>query len=817
MDFNAVFPPQTLPSKSKGKKWRHDCLDWAATRTYFNYSHIRKDVVHMKINYDLVNGIIHMEDVAAILNPGHISTAFVPEKIQHYPIINSKLNTLRGEEAARIFDWRVIVTNPYAVSQIEETKKEEYFASIQQIVEDQNMSQQQAEQQMQDTSDFYDHDWQDARELAANELLRHYSKELGFHSLFNEGFMDALICSMEVYQCGISGGEPFIIKLNPLKLRTFRSGYSNRIEDADVIIYEDYWSPARIIDTYYDELSTKDIKWLSDSLPDYGGQGPLGAAGNYNEAYPFINAHGIYGENGIIVDDHSGLGAIYDDLQTMVGGLGSDLLPYDVAGNVRVLRVWWKSRRKILIVKSFDPITGEENLDFYPETYIPDEDAGETSEAVWVNEEWEGTKIGEDIYVGIRPCLVQHNSISNPSRCYAGIVGTIYNINESSPYSLVDMMKPYNYLYDAIHAKLVDMIATNWGKLLELDLALKPKNWEVEKWMYFARANKVLIKDSFNEGSKGSATGKLAGGLNNATKGYVDADWGQSIQNYIELLQWTKDSMSDLVGINRQREGNTYNRETVGGIERAVLQSSYITDWLFQQHDDTKRRVLECFLEQAKGALRGRSKKFQYILSDGSKKVLEINGDLFSECSYGLVCDNSNDTQKLYANLDQLAQAGLQNQMIDFSAMLKLYSSASMQEKMRIIDNSQKQMQQRQQEMQQQQQQLEQQKIQADQQAKMAELQQKDTLNQRDNQTKIEVANINARAEYLRLGIYEDENNEELRREEMAIDREKLRAEIEQFDKELRMKDKELNQKREIELKKIDAQKQIASKKNNNK
>lgn len=771
----------------------------------------------MKINYDLVNGIIHMEDVAAILNPGHISTAFVPEKIQHYPIINSKLNTLRGEEAARIFDWRVIVTNPYAVSQIEETKKEEYFASIQQIVEDPNMSQQQAEQQMQDTSDFYDHDWQDARELAANELLRHYSKELGFHSLFNEGFMDALICSREVYQCGISGGEPFITKLNPLKLRSFRSGYSNRIEDADVIIYEDYWSPARIIDTYYDELSTKDVKWLSDSLPDYGGQGPLGAAGNYNEAYPFINAHGIYGENGIIVDDHSGLGAIYDDLQTMVGGLGSDLLPYDVAGNVRVLRVWWKSRRKILIVKSFDPITGEENLDFYPETYIPDEDAGETSEAVWVNEEWEGTKIGEDIYVGIRPCLVQHNSISNPSRCHAGIVGTIYNINESSPYSLVDMMKPYNYLYDAIHAKLVDMIATNWGKLLELDLALKPKNWEVEKWMYFARANKVLIKDSFNEGSKGSATGKLAGGLNNATKGYVDADWGQSIQNYIELLQWTKDSMSDLVGINRQREGNTYNRETVGGIERAVLQSSYITDWLFQQHDDTKRRVLECFLEQAKGALRGRSKKFQYILSDGSKKVLEINGDLFSECSYGLVCDNSNDTQKLYANLDQLAQAGLQNQMIDFSAMLKLYSSASMQEKMRIIDNSQKQMQQRQQEMQQQQQQLEQQKIQADQQAKMAELQQKDALNQRDNQTKIEVANINARAEYLRLGIYEDENNEELRREEMAIDREKLRAEIEQFDKELRMKDKELNQKREIELKKIDAQKQIASKKNNNK
>lgn len=761
----------------------------------------------MKVNYDLINGIIHMEDVASVLNPGDISTAFIPDKIQHYPIINSKLNTLRGEEAARVFDWKVIVTNPYSVSQIEEDKKAQFYESVKQIVEDPNLDEQQAQQQMQETQDYYDKDWQDIREIRANELLRHYSKEQNFKQIFNDGFMDVLANNTEVYSCTIEGGEPVLRRLNPLKLRVFRSGYSNRIEDADVLIYEDYWSPGRIVDTYYDELSPKQIKWISDGIPDFGGASPIGAAGNYNEAYPFINRSRIVGDEGIMVDKNSGFAEVFDELASLDGGLGSNLLPYDVAGNIRVLRVWWKSKRKIIKVKSYDPTTGEEQFDFYPETYVAREEEGEEAETYWINEAWEGTKIGEDIYVGIRPCLVQNNSLSNPSRCHFGIVGTIYNVNESLPYSLVDMMKPYNYLYDSVHAKLVDLIATNWGKLLEMDLAMKPKNWEVDKWMYFARANKVLIKDSFNEGNKGASTGKLAGGLNNASKGYIDADWGQSIQNYINLLQWITDSMSNLVGINRQREGQTYNRETVGGIERAVLQSSYITDWIFSQHDDTKRRVLECFLEIAKGALHGRNKKFQYILSDNSLKVIDIPGDEFCENDYGLVVDNSNDTQKLYSQIETLAQAALQNQLLDFSSILKLYTSASIQEKIKIVESAQKRKEQADQQAQQQAQQMQQQQIQAQQQQLQMQQQQQDMLNQRDNETRIKVAEINSRAEELRLGIYAEDNNVQIRNRELDIEQQKLRADIEQFDRELRQKDKELEQKKEIELKKIEAQK----------
>ena len=811
MENITAFPRQKLPYKSKGEKWRKQCVDWCSHKTYFTYSPIRKTAVQMKINYDLLNGIIHMEDVSRILNPGNISTAFIPDKIQHYPIINSKLNTLRGEEAARVFDWRVIVTNQYAISQMEEEKRAQFNEMVRGIVEDMQVNEQDAGRELEEGKEFYDKKYQDILETQSNELLRHYYKELNFKQVFNDGFMDACTVAAEVYQCGISGGEPFITKLNPMKLRAFGTGYSDKIEDADVIIYEDYWSRGRIVDTFYDELTSKQISQLTDEVPELGGQAPLTREGAYNEAAPFIPASALLGEDGIMIEGNNGLGYFYDGLATMDGGVGSSLLPYDIAGNVRVLRVWWKSKRKIQMVKSYDPLTGEEVFDFYPETYIADKDAGEEVTTYWVNQAWEGTKIGEDIYVGMHPCLVQHNRISNPSRCHFGIIGTIYNINESHPYSLVDMMKPYNYLYDAIHAKLVELIATNWGKLVVMDLAMKPKDWEVEKWMYFARANKVLIKDSFNEGNKGAATGKLAGGLNNNSTGLVDADWGQSIQNYISLLEWTKESMSDLVGINRQREGNTYNRETVGGIERAVLQSSYITDWLFQKHDDTKRRAIECFLEYSKAAIRGRSIKFQYILSDGSLKVMDVDGDKYAGADYGLVVDNSNDTQMLNSRLDGLAEAAANRGTIDLSSLIRLYSSISMGEKINLIEEAQKRMERRAQEQQQQQMQLEQQKIQAEQQAVAQKLQSEDILNQRDNDTKIKVAEINSQAEYLRLGIYENQNNEELRREELDIQREKLRNDILALDKEFNFKEKELDQKKDIEYKKIEAQEQKAS------
>ena len=789
------FPPQQLSFTAKGKKWRKACVDWGVDQSTITYSPVRKSVIHKKINYDLLNGILHMRDLEIIINPESVDAGFIPDRIQHYPIMNSKLNVLRGEEAKRVFDFRVIVTNPNAISEIENNKKQQVFAALQQLIAESSQSEDEFNQKLEKLGEYYTYEWQDLKEVRANALLQHYMKEYDIPSMFNQGFMDAMAVGEEMYQCDIVGGEPVIERLNPLKVRIFKSGYSNKIEDADMIILEDYWSPGKIIDTYYDVLTTKDVKYI-ETIPFADNSEVVDSMDNIDERYGFINNHMMSD----IVEDNFFINPetlfATDELDT--------LLPYDTIGNIRVCRVYWKSRRRIKEIKSYDPETGEEVYNFYPETYVLDESLGEEEKVFWINEAWEGTKIGDDIYVNMRPRAIQYNRLSNPSRCHFGIIGSIYNLNDSRPFSLVDMMKRYNYLYDVIHDRLNKLMARNWGKIVTVDLAKVPKDWTMDKWLYYGKTMGLNVIDSFKEGNIGAATGKIAGALNNASSGVIDAELGNSIQQNINLLEFIKLEMAEVAGITKQREGQIANRETVGGVERATLQSSHIIEWLFTYHESLKKRVLECLLETAKIALRGRSKKFQYILSDNSMQIVNIDGDEFSECDYGLVVDNSNSTQELNSKLDALAQAALQNQALSFSTIMKLYGSSSIAEKQRFVENDEKAMRERQQQAQQEQLQAQQEQAQMEMQAKQQELQMRDQQNIRDNETKILVATISANANMddgIEEPVYSQEAKDKLMEQmrefdsRLQLDRDRLDFDKQKAKTDARLKEKQINKK----------------------
>ena len=802
------LPPHQLPFKRKNKEWRKKFVDWADSKTFSTNSLVRKSVMHKKINYDLLRGVLHMSDLELILNPDHLKAGFIPDRITHYPIMNSKLNVLIGEESKRVFDFRVVITNPNSISEIENTKRDAIRERLQQLLSDDSLNEDDFNQKLEQMSDYFTYEYQDMREVRANCLINHYMKELNIPLEFNKGFKDAATVAEEIYQCDIRGGEPTFEKVNPLKIRVYKSGYSNKIEDADMIAIEDYWSPGKIVDTYYEEiesLSASDKKKLIDLLDNNvaGAAADHDSMDNIDDRNGFININ-LIGDEAIAAN-----GYYFDPMGLFSDGVDDSMMPYDIAGNVRVLRVYWKSRRKIKKVKSYDPETGEETFDFYPENYIIDTDKGEEETIFWVNEAWEGTKIGKDIYIGMRPRAVQYNRLSNPSRCHFGIVGSIYNMNDDRPFSLVDMMKPYNYLYDAIHDRLNKHLAKNWGKIVQLDLAKVPKGWDVEKWLYFAKTNNLAIVDSFKEGNSGLAKGHLAGSLNNASSGVIDAEMGNIIQQEINLLDFIKMEMSDVVGISRQREGQISNRETVGGVERATLQSSHITEWLFYIHEDVKKRALECFLETAKIALKGRTLKFNHILGTGAIQISEIDGDEFAENDYGLIVDSSNATQELNSKLDMLAQAALQNQALGFSTIMKLYGSCSLAEKQRMVESNEKKLQEQQQQQQQQQMEIQQMQIQQQAATEQARMEQEYKIHSEDNETKILIAEINSQAEADRLAlmnkdyaeedVYTQKDKAELAEQirefdlRLKLDREKLAHEKSKDKKEQALKSKQIS------------------------
>ena len=795
------FPRQQLSYKQKGQKWGKQCVDFGdAKGSSMNSFPVRESVRHKRINYDLVNMKLHTEDIAYVLNPNKLKANFIPDSLQHYPTINSKLNVLRGEALDRSFEWRAIVTNPNAISEIEETKKEAVYQGLQSLIESSSVSEEDFQKRLSEQNDYFQYEYQDMREVRANELMKHYNKQYDFRDIFDQqGIMDAMIVKEEQYLIDIVGGEPVLERIDPWKLNVRRSGNSNRTEDADMIVYEDYKSIGWVHDVYYDVLTKKDLEYLEKIS-----SGSIDGNSNFWDS---TNAYMDPEVGDAMVNNPHFFSSLLDN-----SDFTTSLLPYDSEGNVRVLRVFWKSRRKIKKVKSYDPQTGEEEFHFYPETYVTNPVLGEEEEIFWVNEAWEGTKIGSEIYVNIRPRPVQYNSMSNPSRCHFGIIGQIYNIGSTNSPSMVDILKPYAYLYDATIDKLYKLLESNLGKLTVFDTASIPDTWKVEKWLHFAKVNHLAVKNSFNEGKKGAATGKVYGAMNNNTTGVIDASVSSEIQFNIQLLDWLDTQMGKACGISPQREGQVANRETVGGVERATLQSSHITEYIFAQHDNLKKRVLECLIETAKIAMKGRKEKFEYITSDGAKRLMEIDGDEFAECDYGIVVDNSQGTQLLNQKLDMLAQAGLQNQMINFSTMMKLYSTDSISEKIRMIESAEKRAQELQQQQAEMQRQLQQQQIEKQARQKELEMQQRELQNQRDNETRILVAQIQAQANIdssvaRASGFTENP---------VTPISEKERLELSQKMKEFDEKAKLEQEKLQIEREKIKSQERIAKQNSNN-
>ncbi len=62
------FPAQQLPFSRKNKKWRKACVDFGDCHSLMHYHLARKDVLAMEINYDLISGKLHMDDLRALLN-----------------------------------------------------------------------------------------------------------------------------------------------------------------------------------------------------------------------------------------------------------------------------------------------------------------------------------------------------------------------------------------------------------------------------------------------------------------------------------------------------------------------------------------------------------------------------------------------------------------------------------------------------------------------------------------------------------------------------------------------------------------------------
>ena len=700
-------------------------MDYADTHSFYHNEEVRKSLKNKSINLNLYNGIVDVRDLTDVVNPHHLDASYVPDNIPHHPIVVPKIDLLVGEESKRRFDYYAVVTNPDAISKKEDDKKKFLMQKLTEILEA-NYQEDELKVKMEELGKYMKYSWSDIREKMANHILKHYYQGQDFSGKFLKGFKDALIMAEEIYLVDIVHNEPVLEKLNPLKVRSIRSGNSDRFEDSSMIIMEDHKSPSQLVDEYYNELKPDEIDYLMDYSTKSGN-------GSYSDDY---NNHALFRDGASDSGMFEGMASIAE-----LNGhtFGSDYT--DENGNIRELKLRWKSLRKVKKIKFYDEY-GETQYRFESEEYITDKPRGEEETIFWVNEGWEGIKLGKDIYLKMRPLQVQYVKANNPSKGHLGVIGQIYNTNQGKAVSLMDRAKNYQYMYDALFDRLNKAISTSYGKIMKLDLAQIPSNWEIEKWMHFAVVNKIAVVDSFKEGNQGAATGKLAGSMQNQGQNVMDMETGSYIQQHIQLLEFIKMEMGEICGVSAQREGQISNRETVGGVERAVNQSSHITEYWFVIHESVKIRVLEAFLETAKIALKdSENKKVQYILDDQTIEVLNMETEELAESDYGILITSTAKTMELEQAIKQYAQAFIQNGG-SMSTIMDIYFSPSLSDMRRKLETAEAEIQQRNSEQSQEANKIQQEANQATQALEQQKLQLEDTISLRDDATKRYIAEL---------------------------------------------------------------------------
>lgn len=656
-----AYPKQKLARADKTDKWAKECVNWVIQASSNNrYS----DYTKIKANYDLYNNIIDEKDFSYVTNPYGVEQNF-PARLHNYNIITPKINLLAGEEIKRPFNFRAVAVNNEAVSQMQEKRKQmlmeyleaELIGELQ--MQGMNIQDPAAMDVMnpEQIEKYMTYSDSDVRESTANKLLNYFIKKQNLEFKFNKGFKDALISDKEYYYIGVDGDEPYCEVINPLDFDYDIDPDLDFIQDGQWARHTKYMTPNQALDEYHRDLKEDDIKLLD-------GWGVDGTTGNI--------ANLAINNTAWINNYHRERTGSY----------------------IPVTRVEWKSMRKIGYLKYYDENFEEQEI-IVDETYKPNKEAGEEITWDWISEVWEGTKIGEAIYTRIRPKKVQYRSIDNPSICKLGFVGTTYNSRNSESTSLIDLVKHHQYLYNIIMYRMEMEIAKAKGKKMVMDLAQIPRSEgiDLEQWMYYFDSVGIAFINSFEEGTGNMGQGK-ASTFNQFTA--IDMSLSQAVGHYIGILNKIEEQCETLMGVSRQRQGAISSSETVGGVERAVVQSSNITEPIFYMHNEVKKLVLTHLIEAAKVVL-PESKKINFILDDMTRVFLEISEE-FGNADYGVFITNSAKEVRKIEDLRTIAQQGAASGLMTLTDLVSIIGSDSFADIKNTVKQSEIKAQQKQQE-----------------------------------------------------------------------------------------------------------------------
>jgi hypothetical protein len=710
-------------------------MDYFANKAYAEYVKNRDTFVK---NYDLIKGILRMEDFyqePQVKSFTDMLTADLqlPAYVKMYSIMTTPVNELVGEISKRPDTYRVKAFDDDSKSEELEFKTQilqdfvvgkakqkivEQAAFAGEELSDEDV-QKMTMEQVQDQIDNYT----SVAEKWANHVLTCQKAEFNLKEKSEDAFRDMLISAREFYHIYEDNSKlGFNIEVaNPKNTwflttpdRKWISDPTGRAQGAYAAGTVQVMELSEIIESIPD-LTKEEIDHLRSSLQDYGLINVRESnLGNPNVA-PGIDSVTYDTYDPLVLQTRmiieSEIKQNNDGLQDFLG-LTSNVSSFGY--KYVVVRAYWISKKKIGKLIYLDEMGNEQSV-LVDETYksgtIPTQQSIEWG---WINEWYQGIKIGPDIY-HIKPFKLLN---------YCPIIGTTFEVKNTEAKSLVDLMKPFQVIYNVCMNQLYKLLEKEVGKvyLTSIRHIPVPKDGDAQDaldiWEMEARNRGVVFIDDSPENLKSPSS------FNQFRD--IDLTRTQEIQSRYTLAQQIKNECWELVGMSRQRLGSVSASESATGTNAAIQQSYSQTEPLFVAHEYVMGQLYQAIID---AALYVESKKPQstlsYITNEGESAFVQVNGSDLRFRDLKVFLTNRPEDNQMFQEIRGLSQAVIQNGGSLYD-IIELYSTKSIRQMKKVfkdLKDRQEQMQDQQMQLQQQQQQAQQEQAQAQlqQQAAMAE------------------------------------------------------------------------------------------------
>jgi hypothetical protein len=751
--LNNYPDPFVSDAKKESDDYIKNTMDYFANMAYTQY---RNNMETFVPNYDLLNGIIDRSHFS-LPDPGAkdlldmlTESQPLPDYVKHYSLINQPVNAMVGELSKRPDNYRI-----RALDDDSKSEELEYKTSIahQYIMQEaRNVIINNLALQGVDVSSLDpDQMEQMTMDEVKDELVEYTSlaEKWGNHMLTAlKGYFNCKDKNEEAFRDLLASCREFF----HIYEDTSKLGFHARVENPKNVWYKGtpdmrYTSGVSgesLLPYCIGTVYVKEISEIINELPELdieeiehlkkGVQNSLLLSGR--ESNLFTGQEGIQSihydtynpliwQERMIIQSEIG-NDNNDDLRHWLGASNAFSFGYKYV----VIKAYWNSKKKVGKLTYIDE-EGDTQTTYVDENYKEDSPGQVSLEWGWVDQWYQGTKVGPDIY-HMKPLAILD---------YAPIIGMIHNQKNSVPKSLVDLMKPLQVLFNVVMNQLYELLEKEIGRVgvINIRRVPKPKDGDgqdsIDIWMDEARAMGIIFDDDSPKNTQAPMS-------NTTVAQSIDLTRTQELQSRLSMAVQLQEMAWQLIGFNRQRLGTPTATETATANQNALVQSYAQTEPYFAAHGYVMNQFYQALIDAAKYIECSKpTSTVNWISSHSLNTFIQVMGPDLSFRDLMVFCVSRPEDQELFQEFRQLSQAALQNgaSLYEISEMFSTNSIREMKRQLKDLKQMQDEYAQREQD-------FKQQELEQQAQQKKAEMEQQQRFHDDDIAIKKYVADVNANA-----------------------------------------------------------------------